>query len=369
MAALGARPVSAAPRQLVLLGGTPTALAVARDAYRLGLECRVVDVDGGVLERSSAVHQYVRCAGYDEALRWLGSVRGAYWIIADSDHWLRFLTSNRSALPNATVLHPSNSVIEICLAKDRFTRWCQEAGFDTPAIVDPSAAVIRFPVVVRPNATRHREGDAPKAWVARNRAELDAGIASYERANADFVVTEALIDAATRYFAVGFARRADGALAAFATEKVRPPVDRCRGASYVETCEFPEAIDVARRVAERLEFVGMGELEIAYRDGKLNLVELNPRPWLQYGMGPALGVSTLAFLALGEAPSEARRKVTWISVASDAFWCLSRTDGLVWNAGLPLRRFIAQVLGADCRPLWDWRDPLPFVRSLLSRRQ
>jgi predicted ATP-grasp superfamily ATP-dependent carboligase len=155
---------------------------------------------------------------------------------------------------------------------------------------------------------------------------------------------------------------------AFATEKVRPPVDRCRGASYVETCAFPEAIEVARRVAGRLAFVGMGELEIAYRNGELNLIELNPRPWLQYGMAPALGLSMLEFLVLGQTPREPRGKVSWISLDTDVYWCLSRSDGLVWHAQLPLRRFIAQALSARCRPLWDWRDPLPFVRNALARK-
>lgn len=360
--------VSASSRQLIILGGTPTGLAVARDAHRLGLPCRVVDVDRGVIRHSNAVGDYVPCAGFDEALDVLVAAGGTPWLIADSDHWLRFVIANRLALAHATVLHPSNEAIEICLAKDRFARWCGQSGFLTPALVDPSEAAIPFPVVVRPNLTRHREVDAPKASVARNRQELDASIAAYRRVGADFVVTQALIDPATRYFAVGFARRSDGAMLAFATEKVRPPVARCRGASYVETCDLPEAIDLAKSVAKRLDFVGVGELEIVRHGDALHLVELNPRPWLQYSLGRALGVSLLGFVALGQTQPEPKHQASWISLGADLRWCLSPSDGLVRIGQLPLARFVAQAVTADCWPLWDWRDPRPFLINALAGR-
>jgi hypothetical protein len=85
-------------------------------------------------------------------------------------------------------------------------------------------------------------------------------------------------------------------------------------------------------------------------------------------MGRALGVSLIAFVALGETPGPPAGKAAWLSLKTDAYWCLSRGDGLLWNGGLTWPRFVKQVLGADCHPLWDWRDPLPFVRTALGRR-
>jgi predicted ATP-grasp superfamily ATP-dependent carboligase len=355
-------------RRLVILGGTLTGLAVARDARRAGMRCRVFDIDGGAIRYSSAVDEYLSCASYDEALADLDKQDGEYWLIADSDHWLRFLVANRHRLGRAVVLHPVNEAIEVCLSKHRFARWCEQQGFFTPRVVRPGDADVRFPVVVRPDSTRHREFDTPKASVARDSAALEAAIRDFERVGAEYVVTEALIDEATRYYAVGFARRGDGELLAFATEKVRPPVDRCRGASYVETRAFPEAIELARRAAERLQFIGVGELEIAHRDGRCYLIELNPRPWLQYSMGRALGLSLIAFVALGETPRPPGGRASWISLKTDAYWCLSRRDGLLWSGELSWPRFVAQVLGASCHPLWDWRDPLPFLRTALGGR-
>lgn len=342
---------------------------MARDARQLGLQTLVLDLDGGAIRYSNAVDEYIACNSYDEALGALARVGAPHWLIADSDHWLRFIVANRPRLEHATVLHASDAAIEICLAKERFARWCRESGFATPAIVDPQAPAIRFPVVARPNQTRHREVDAPKASVAWNRQELEAVLGEYRRVRAEFIVTEALLDPSTRYFAVCLGRRRDGATLAFATEKVRPPVVRCRGASYVETRHVPDAVDLARGVAERLGLVGFGELEIAYHDGTYHLIELNPRPWSQYGLARALGVSLLGFVALEQEQPQPRRNASWISVGTDAYWCLSRTDGLVWARQLPLTRFLAQVLGADCRPLWDWHDPQPFLRSVTDGRR
>ena len=309
------------------------------------------------------------CASYAEALATLRCVTDPHWLIADSDHWLRFIVENRRSLEYATVLHPSDKVIETCLAKDRFSQWCRHSGFSTPEIVAADDSAIRFPVVVRPNLTRHREVDTPKACVAYNQREFESCVEGYRRVQADFVITEALIEPATRYFAVGLARRSDGEMLTFATEKVRPPVARCRGASYVETRSLPEAIDLARSVAERLEFVGIGELEIACHRGRLSIIELNPRPWLQYPMARALGLSMLGFVALEQAQTEPRGKVSWINLGTDVYWCLSRSGGLAWSGQLPLTRFVAQVLTADCHPLWDWRDVGPFLHSVLPGKR
>jgi len=356
-------------RQLVILGGTPTALAVARDARRLGVSCQVLDIDGGPIRHSNTVDVYNACSSYEEALTALAQLTDSYWLIADSDHWLRFIIENRHLLSHANILHPATSVSENCLTKDRFSRWCGDAGFSTPEIFDPDSDDLRFPVVVRPKLTRHREIDTPKACVARDRGELDNCLQLYRSAQAAFVVTEALIDESTRYFAVGFARRSDGETLAFATEKLRPPVARCGGASYVETRDLPDAIHLAESVAERTDFVGFGELEIACRNGVFSIIELNPRPWLQYGLAHGLGLSLLGFVALEQPQPQPRGKANWINLSTDVYVCLSRTDGLVWHAQLPLSRFLAQALTANCRPLWDWRDPQPFIRNVLAARR
>jgi hypothetical protein len=80
-------------------------------------------------------------------------------------------------------------------------------------------------------------------------------------------------------------------------------------------------------------------------------------------MARALGVSFLGFVALGEDQKPPQRAASWSSLATDAYWCLSRSEGLVWSSRLPFTRFVKQVAFADCRLLWDWRDPLPFIRT------
>jgi len=361
-------PIRSPAEHLIILGGTPTAIAVARDARRLGVKTSVLDVDGGVIRHSSAVDNYVACEDFDDALAVLERIDNARWLIADSDHWLRFIVENSSLLPHATILHPAAPIVNICLNKVRFGQWCRDSGFRCPSVVDPDNPEIPFPVVVRPNQTRHRESDAPKARVARNRRELEACLHEFQRVQADYVITEALIGPSAHYLSVGFARRGDGEMLAFAIEKTRPPIERCGGASFVQSCDVPQAVELASLVASQMNFVGIGEMEFVSYDGDLSIVELNPRPWLQYGLGRALGLSLLGFAALGQPQPEPSGKATWVNLGTDAYWCLSRSEGLVWRGQLPFRRFVAQVCAADCRLLWDRRDPLPLLLHLVSRR-
>lgn len=347
--------------QLAILGGTPTALAVARDASRHDVATVVIDIDRGPVRHSRAVDRFVQCGEHRDALPYLQELGVRDWIIADSDHWLRFIIDYRDVIGDATVLHPANDVIEVCLAKHQFARWCTNAGFLTPAVIDANDSNVPYPVVVRPNHTRHGDAQVPKACVARNGVEFDEVRSRYDSAAAEFVTTEALIDASTRYFSVGLARRPDGETLSFATEKIRPPVERCRGASFITSCDVPEVCAIATQIAGELNFVGVGEFEFASRNGEFSIVELNPRPWLQYGLGAAMGIRLIGFLALGEQRSDARRDATWIDIGSDVYWCLSRSEGLVWNSRLRLSQFLRQALFADCRPLWSWRDPLPAI--------
>jgi predicted ATP-grasp superfamily ATP-dependent carboligase len=114
-----------------------------------------------------------------------------------------------------------------------------------------------------------------------------------------------------------------------------------------------------------MNFIGIGEVELAYVAAQLYLIEINPRPWLQYGLAQSLGFSLLGFLALGDSPMETSRTASWLDIRSDLQWCMSRKDGLVWNGSLPLKRYFCQIVAADCHPLWHWRDPAPFLRTAL----
>ena len=82
-----------------------------------------------------------------------------------------------------------------------------------------------------------------------------------------------------------------------------------------------------------MDYHGIAEVEIL-RDranGTNYVIEINPRPWIQYGLAEASGRDLLAFQL---APVAARGRVVtsgkrWMNLPADLYYCFSRSAGVV----------------------------------------
>jgi predicted ATP-grasp superfamily ATP-dependent carboligase len=363
---------------LVILGSSITAVAVVRDAHAHGLRAVVADTDHGHAFASRwAVGCSLADADDDERLSRLLRYRGpGSALIATSDRWLRFVVDHRAALqPHfGRVLHPSNDALSVCLDKLRFARWCAEQGLPTPRAwiggVESMPVAARFPLLVRPMLTAHgdKPSPLPKAVEASNRAELEAWLTRYAEHGIEALVSESLLGLDLEQCAVAFAR-SPRELLSFTTRKVRPAPERCTVGSCVEMHPDPAVEAMGREAVQRLDFYGIGEVEIL-RDrasGELHLIEINARPWLQYALAPASGHDFLGVL-LGT-PARPRVRTlrsgkTWIDAREDLFNALSRSVGEVRQGRTTFRAYAASALRGNVFALFDPRDPLPFIRSL-----
>src|SRR5205823_461942 len=70
------------------------------------------------------------------------------------------------------------------------------------------------------------------------------------------------------------------------------PRDFGRASTYVETIDAPEVEEVARAVLAALRFAGLVEVEFKRdpRDGRLKLLDINPRAWGWHTLGARAGV-------------------------------------------------------------------------------
>jgi predicted ATP-grasp superfamily ATP-dependent carboligase len=126
---------------------------------------------------------------------------------------------------------------------------------------------------------------------------------------------------------------------------------------------------LGREAVQRLDFQGVGEVEIL-RDrasGELHLIEINARPWLQYGLVPASGHDFLG--ALLETPARPRARAvrsgkTWIDAREDLFNAFSRSVGEVRQGRTRFTAYAASALRGNVFAVFDPLDPLPFVKSL-----
>jgi D-aspartate ligase len=369
---------AAKPERLVILGGSLTALAVVRSAARLGIEPTILDVEPGPAFASRLPHRLLhdgrsRDACVDAMIAAVDG-RGA-WLVATTDAWIRVIADHRDRLEAAfdLVLHPANEALSICLGKSRFADWCEAHALPAPRRYRVEAGVrfgvSAFPLLVRPDETLHSRPVAgiAKAREVRDDAELDACLEAYRAAALVPVVNESLLGRPMLQYSVGVARIGDASLAVVA-RKERPLPRACRVGTLVEAVREPRVEALALRVAALLDYRGIAEVEVLEdaNSGELFLIEVNARPWIQFGLGLAAGRDLLGFLVSGGRGPEAGppRRARWISFPDDLYVCWSRDDGVVRRGELSFGAYLRSVLGASVYGRWSLRDPGPFVQGL-----
>lgn len=370
--------------RLVILGSSITALAVARDARRLGLQPLLVDTSAGIAMASRCTRGRL-LRGPVESIdpSWLAALGRAQrsQLIATGDDWLRWLLAHREQLQSAyaRVLHPANDALATCLDKQRFAAWCARHGLPTPRrfrLADVlQSGTLPCPLLLRPAQTRHAVPSAviPKACEVESRAELLRHVASLRRAGLQPVLTESLLRRSLRQYSVGFARQ-HGQTLVMVAQKLRPLPAACATGTLVETVADAALEALGEQVAQLLDYRGIGELEVL-RDtatGEDFLIEVNARPWLQFALGQATGRDLLGLATETDsaAPRAPRASARWLDFRADLRACFAKQDGMVRSGQLGLAAYLSSIAGAREFACWSARDPAPFwreTRNLFSR--
>lgn len=362
--------------RIVILGSSLTALAVARDAHAHGLQPVVIDTDPGIALATRRARRVVVADAEQALARVLDHAGAANALVASGDDWLRFVVMHRTRLAAAfgTILHPSNPMLEVLLDKHAFAQWCAANALPTPRTwvpdAEPRPAQLRFPLVVRPRATRHTRAVLPKAVEVHDESELRDWIHRYRARGVSPLVSESLLGRRLTQYSVPFARNGDRMLS-FVARKLRPGPDRCSEGTLVEVTAHAEVEQLARHAAVCAAYFGIGEAEILYAHdaGRAYLIEINARPWLQYALAPATGHDFLGLLLgheVAATPRQARR--TWINLRGDRAVAFDRTTGLVRRGQLGIGAYLRSLARCNVFAVFDVRDPLPFARMVLRRR-
>jgi predicted ATP-grasp superfamily ATP-dependent carboligase len=360
-----------------MLGTSLTALAVARVAVRAGYEVVMLDDRRGPATETrlarfrfmESADPAVVCAHVKDEARAAGTV-----LLADSDRWLRFVAPNFAALEacGVTVLHPQPAQIGTCLDKTAFLRWCEREHLPAPRLHEPgtgSAARLQYPLMIRPEASLHAVATAlPKAREIPDAASLEQWLSEFAAAGVKATVCESLVSPRVRQFSVGAARNRRGEVRIFLAEKVRPLADRCAGGTFVRPVgENPKVADLARQTLDRLDYFGVAEVEILHDEstGRIGLIEVNARPWLQFTLPYACGEDLLAHAL--ERPASRRpgsKRHAWLSFHADLLQCFSRSTGMYKHGEIRFAEYVRTLWAADVYLLWDPKDPGPFMRSV-----
>jgi predicted ATP-grasp superfamily ATP-dependent carboligase len=365
--------------RLAILGSSITALAVARNADDLGMRPTIFDVRHDVATTTTRaevnVVESTRPEAILPALLHFASLQRS-WLVATSDQWLRFLVTHRATLAAAfdATLNPGNSALALCLQKAAFTHWCDAQSLPTPPAFDvktlaQAPETASYPLLIRPlESNRLGRTSVPKAIDVRDAAQLTHWLGVYRDANMEPFITRSLIGRRLTQYSVGAARNGSKLLT-FVAIKRRPTAELCGVGTYVELAPDARVEALARSAFEALDFSGIGEAEILRDElsGEDWLIEINCRPWVQYALGPCSGHDLLAFM-LDPATFDARAAVVegrrWLNFADDAYYCFSRSEGLVRHGKISLACYLQSIARANAFAYLSARDLAPFWSTL-----
>jgi hypothetical protein len=187
---------------------------------------------------------------------------------------------------------PARFPLDLLDDKSAFAAWlAEQVGLPSPLrqwrIDDVGAA---FPCVLKAKHSWRDSRKLPRGWVCRSQQELDHALGDVAREGLErdwFFLQEWLGDEDCRNLAVcGFHDHANPARNLSAVlERLRGGAGELPNSTLAVTAADAEGLRTAAgRVLDTLEFTGPFEIEFLVAEGRVFLLELNPRFWLQHSI-------------------------------------------------------------------------------------
>ncbi len=387
----------------VILGLSPTGLYAVRELGRAGIPIAGVaeGVQCGARSKFLTIHPVISADESDgsivERLVSLARLRQAKGVlIPASDRFIELVVSHRDRLSECYEFQASYSpqAYQSIVDKARLLDLCRAHDLDYPMYYECDRNRLgtldddlQFPIIVKP-ALIHRVKAfmaGRKVLIARTRSEFTDIRAGLPDADTTWLVQEIVpgpesnITLYCAYF-----DRLGQPHHAFTARKLRQYVPGFGSASLVLSADLEETRELSEFILQKVGFQGIVGTEFKRdpRDGKLKMIEINPRPTLWFGVSYAAGkrISLAAFRDLTNQPMPPDQKqqdgVLWRYFWKDLY----SSSFYKWKRGsfvLPAPE-IGEVLSAKVTmkmgPVFDWSDMAPvygelsnYARKLITR--
>lgn len=256
-------------------------------------------------------------------------------------------------------------------------RLAERVGVDHPWTMYPAnrdevaAGDYPYPVILKPAyRSRFNRFTASKAWRIDTREEL---LARHEEAEklvdpGSLMIQELIPGGGESQFSYTALCKDGRPIASLTARRTRQiPMDFGRASTFVETVDDPTLAVTAVRLIEALRYTGIVEVEFKRdpRDGKLKLLDINPRVWGWHSLcGPA-GVDypyLLWLLTIGEQipATKAEIGVRWLRMSTDAPTAIRE----VLRGRLSLREYLRSIRPPVAPAIYASDDPVPGVLEI-----
>ncbi|MDP8904257.1 MAG: ATP-grasp domain-containing protein [Chloroflexota bacterium] len=348
-----------------------------------GIKCAVVARPGSPKRYSRFVNQVVDWADPwkqpDELLEGLvrfGTAQENRPVLYYEGDWDLLLVSRRRerlakvfrfVLPDATL-------VEDLVDKDRFRAVAERLSLPVPKSrrlspehARPDDVDLRFPLIVKPltrqMATWDGLADGAKALEVETLADLRRAWRILARADVEILAQELIPGPETliESYHVYVDEQGDR-VAEFTGKKIRTfPAAYGHSTALVIT-RASDVLALGRQVVHRLDLRGVAKLDFKRgSDGRLHLLEINPRfsLWHHLGAKAGLNLPQLVYDDLVGLP----RKVVG-SAHPGVRWCNVHDWRAAREAGMPLHRWLRWALTCEAKSGLAWDDPLPIIGGL-----
>jgi D-aspartate ligase len=295
----------------------------------------------------------------------------------EEDAQLLLVSRHRDKLARAfRFVIAAPELVESLVDKSRFSALAERLALPVPAtrILDPASAPraidLRFPIIIKPlmrspawdalalaHKALHLDGPAALQTLWPRLAALGQHLLAQEFVPGD----ERCIESYHAYV------DRTGAIAAeFTGRKIRTWPVNCGHSTALEISDAADVKRQGRAAVEKLGLHGVAKFDFKRApDGRLHLLEINPRFNLWHHLGAVAGVDIPAFVY---ADLVGRPRPRRQGARAGARWCCIWKDLPAARAsGVPLTQWMPWMLGCDAKSAVAWDDPMPLVRSLIHR--
>jgi len=386
----------------IVLGASPTGLYALRELAQAGLRVALADTVAGCAfhSRHIAAGPAARCQGDIARIAvWLRQTANAQpatplVLVPTNDRFIEFLLEHGSQLPaNLRYAACYNGPAADLLDKARFHALCGRHGMATPGVwlaqdrtqLQALAATLPYPCILKPELIHRAKAflKGRKVLLAHDADDYRRQVAGIPEDSGRWLVQEIIPGPESAITLFGGYVDAQGRLtAAFSGRKLRQYPPGFGSASLVtsQPCLETQALtaDFVRGIGLRGVFGA--EYKRDPRDGRLKIIEINPRPTLWFQATHDAGLRLAGAMAadlLGLPPPAT------VAQAGDVRWRYALKDAAsVLFYARRGRQFVfpAPDVGAAAgamrrsSPVFAWRDPLPalleplgFLRKAMGR--
>jgi len=252
-----------------------------------------------------------------------------------------------------------------------------KVGVDRPWTVwpanrdDAASSECSYPAILKPAyRNRFNRFTASKAWRIDTREQL---IARYDEActlvdPGTLMIQELIPGGGGSQFSYTALCQDGQPIASLTARRSRQiPMDFGRASTFVETVEDPATTAAATRLLAALRYTGIIEVEFKrdLRDGKLKLLDINPRVWGWHSLCGFAGVDypyLLWLLSNGEPIPDAKAAlgVRWVRMSTD----LPTAIREILRGRLSLREYLRSIRPPVAPAIYASDDPLPGVLEM-----